>query len=247
MVRCRFSLNGRGLPVSKLIAFLIVAAALSGCINNPDRALPPVDVSQQVQVPDGQAAVLVGIRVANPQSTIIFDTPYATGATWVEIDPATGLRVGNHLFGVGMACKIFACKAAEGEATVYQLFLVPPGTYALGWAAQRLSVFEATRFQQLELRIQNGEAVPFAPSLVAKVTPVAPVYTVNAGDVAYVGELTFDFGAEDVVRWSHSYDEAAAHAFMDKTGLADRLTKRPMTRANGQPMGQWDAISNKKS
>jgi hypothetical protein len=232
--------------LSKLVALLIVAAALSGCLQNPDRLLPYADVSHAVQVPDGQAAVLVGLRVANPQTGIIFDNPFATNAAWVEIDPATGARVGDRYFALGMACEIFACKAAAGETTVYQLVMVPPGTYALAWAAQHASVFEATHFEKLEVQIQHGEAVPFAPSLSGKATPVAPVFAVEAGEVAYVGELTLDFGGEDVVRWSHTYDEAAARAFLVKTGLADRLTQHLMIRANGQPMGQWDAISNKK-
>jgi hypothetical protein len=235
------------MPVAKLIALLILAAALSGCIRNPDRLLPYADVSEAVHVPDGQAAVVIGIRVANPQTGIIFDNPFATNAGWVEIDPATGARVGDHYFALGMACEIFACKAAAGETSVYQLIMVPPGTYALAWAAQHAAVFEATRFEQLEVQIQHGEAVPFAPSLAGKATPVAPIFAVQAGEVAYVGELTLDFGVEGVVRWSHSYDETAARAFLAKTGLAERMIQHRMIRANGQPMGQWDAISNKKS
>ena len=230
-----------------LAALLLLASLLAGCIDNPNTLVPAADTDATVQIPDGQAAIIVGLAVANPQSALI-DRPYRTYTGWVGIDSATGLRAGPVEFENNASCEILDCKAAAGEATQYQLYIVPAGSYALAWVSHHLSVFHATRFQQLTVRTEGraGDVHPILPSPSGRAIATDPSFAVASGEIAYVGDLTFDLGTPDEVRWAYKSDDSAARAFLAATGLADRMVARPMTRLDGQPIEAADGISNHK-
>ena len=232
-----------------IFALVALCTLVVGCTHNPNTPLSSTSANQPMQISAGDAAVVIGTSITHPQTDPILNNPYNTPIGWVATDPKTGLRVGTQWFGTGVACRIFDCKEAAGERPYYTLMMLPAGTYSLAWVAQHFSVFEVTRFESLGIMTtgQSQDSVPFNPSLAGRASPVAPSFTVQPGEVAYVGTLTLDFSVEDVVRWSHSYDDAGAKAFLGPTGLAGQMVRERMTRANGQPIGQWDAISNKKN
>lgn len=118
----------------------------------------------------------------------------------------------------------------------------------MAWIADHFSLFPTALFKQYEIlsKDRGFTTTIVSPSLEARITPVAPTFTVQAGQIAYVGDLNFDFSTDDEVRWSHAYDETAACAAIVKTGLADRVADQPMTRENGQPIGPHDAFAIKK-
>ena len=89
-----------------------------------------------------------------------------------------------------------------------------------------------------QLAVGGGGPPPPAPLQV-----VAPEFTIAAGETLYAGNLTMDFGKPWWVGWSFGQDEAAAHAFLAGTGLAERLVTRPLLRADGTPINDVDGVS----
>lgn len=80
-----------------LAASALVVAFLSGCAQQPDPniAIPVSDVSLPVQVPAGDAAVIIGMTVSHPPVGLLgiaADAPANMG--WIAIDQGTGLRTG---------------------------------------------------------------------------------------------------------------------------------------------------------
>lgn len=226
---------------------LAVAVLLSACAHpDPNTHAVQPDASRPVQIPEGQGAVVIGLTVSqSPPNILGLAAAGPTNAAWVAIDPHTGMRNGPQILGAGLPCKLFDCAAASGDRTDYTLAVLPPGTYSMAWISDHGAMFPTSQFKDAELLISSESSTFRVFPLDARAMPVAPSFTVRAGEVAYVGDLDFDFSRKNEVRWTHRYNDAAARGFLAKTGLADHMARQPMTRANGQPMGKADAVTNK--
>ena len=138
-----------------------------------------------------------------------------------------------------LRCSIFrSCDAATGRSVQYQVYIVDPGTYALGWVGNGGEVAEPTAFTQMA--VDRGMIGEWIGSLEAHVQASTPEFKLAAGDVVYVGDLIFDVGTPAWLAWSMQRSDAAARSFLAPTGLAERIVVRPMQRADGSPIGQRD-------
>lgn len=215
---------------------LLLASLLAACANHdPNRYIAPVNPSQLLQIPSGKGAVIIGHSVKNPTERSLQLAPDSTGIGWIAIDPVTGRRVGVDAAVAQLTCNMLGnCDADTGRAVQYQVYVLDPGTYALGWVANGGTVAEPSIFSSLTT------APGFSVSLDARAQATTPVFKLAPGEVVYPGDLIFDFASNDRLSWTIVQNDAAARRYLSATGLAGQLIDRPIRRADGAPVRATD-------
>jgi hypothetical protein len=120
-------------------------------------------------------------------------------------------------------------------AVGYRFYKLPPGDYAFG-----LMRSVAVQGSFMLVRGTAGETLPQD----AQVLPSTPHFHVSAGEIIYIGDLNFDIGHRAELYWSLSQNEKAARDFAATAGsdAANRLIVRPVTHADGTPIGKPDVV-----
>ncbi len=234
---------------------LTLAALLTSCAPLP---VPrgPVDTNLAytdtvtfqygVALEPGDALVIIGLSIVHPRTHPQFlgliDKPWVFGLGWIAYDPGTMKRTGKLMAMMNNECGRLWNNFCSG--TDYVVHRIPAGTYALGWAAQdRMASF--TRFDQITSTIKyayndlGGGQATFVPyrlwsfSDAAVVRPTTPVFSVQPGDIVYVGDVILDFGDPGAVSLSWKQDEAAARAWL----RASEAIKRSYGNVAGVGLG----------
>lgn len=224
------------------LAAVLFVALLAGCVSPyPDAISPESDnVPLSLPPPANDGIVVIGMRVEHPQRNP-FGGPWAVFGGWVTIDPATDMRAGKTMTYFRFLGGALASDAVRGR-TQYLTYTLPAGTYALAWVEHGPMLYEPTLFQSIVTR-SSEYSFSRQFSDLAKAPPNTPVFVVKPGDVVYVGDLTFDFGTPLSVHWSTSVTEAEARAGVAREGIGDRMTLRPMRRADGKEIEPTDGTT----
>lgn len=222
---------------------LIAAVLLTSCSNADgysNNKIVPTSPSQAVQISSSKAAVVFGTIAVKPAPLRPFGYHEPSDISWIAIDPKTRQRTGTAMLSMIMPCSAFySCDAVAGVAVQYQLFLLDPGTYALGCVMSGVYTATPSAFQQLAIYAEGIKGC--AGTLEAQAKGIAPTFTLRAGEVVYAGDLAFDFSDRGWMRWSLQQHDAAAESFIRATGLADRMQFKAMRRADGAPIGPQDS------
>jgi hypothetical protein len=228
----------------KRVLALLLVCLNTACMTDPNAHIEAVAPARAARPTGDQAVVVLGISLSNPARSELFGKASGGGANWIAFDPRTGLRNNSVLLSTGASCDLLG--RCEGIGTVlYQSYLLEPGSYAMAFAASSLGLY-------LTNDRADGQAwapcagVPIdAAFKTARPQPIAPSFTAQAGEVLYVGNLTFDFSRRGWAGWSFSLDEAAARAALAPSALGDRLITRPLMRIDGTPINATDGAPSR--
>lgn len=210
----------------------LILLCIAGCSNVGYQSdmIRPVEEASAVKLAPGQAAVVVGVEIANPQHDNL-DVADSMDAIWVAVDPVTGRRNGP-------ALETIAGTLFQKGGLKYFLYALPSGTYALGYISHPQyygSIFFPTEFA--DVRISGATLYSISLSQAAQVRPNTPIFHAGAAEVVYIGDLAFDFTDPKRVHWTVRQTEEAARAYLSSVGLADRMVVRPLARFDGKPFG----------
>lgn len=224
--------------MKRLLALLLVCST-TACMTNPNRSIDAAPPGQAVRPTGDQAVMVLGMSLSNPARSELFGDALGGGASWIAFDPRTGLRDNSVLLSTGLSCDLLS--RCEGVGTIlYRSYLLEPGNYAMAYAASKFGTY-FTSDQADGTAWAPCRSGPLDPAFqTARPQSLAPSFTVQAGEVLYVGNLTFDFSRHGWAGWSFSLDEAAARAALVPSGLAERLVSRPMRRVDGTPINPVD-------
>jgi hypothetical protein len=221
------------------IFIILLSFILSGCASgNQSNLIYPSSVGSTLTLPQEKAALVVGITVQNPAfDQTIWKNALYSELGLVSVDPRTGYRVGSGMPFINTGCSILlTCYVNRGEAVQYQVYVVDPGTYALGWVwlmGAGKSVAQAMHFREVTVSYADNM---IDASLDARLLASTPIVTAAPGEVVFAGDLVLDYGREGWVGWSIRQDDAGALDYLKRTGLAGRMVSRPMRRTDGFPM-----------
>jgi hypothetical protein len=229
-----------------VLAFTLTACA-GAPVYNPE-FIKPAAVDKNIAVAPGQSVVIVGYRVSDPAASEPGHlSQQAMNGAWVNIDPRTGMRAGTQLPWFRLARYIFA-----DHPVIYTVHVVPPGTYALGYVELRINLqdvlFQPTRFEHIGKKTTSTSQglilrFDYEFSSAARATPIAPTFTVAAGDVVYVGDILLDFTKQGRMEWALSRTDDDVKRELANTGLADRFVYRELRRASGAPIEANDGVA----
>lgn len=224
------------------LAALVVLILLASCANPYPGTIGPESDTVPLALPPPAAdgIVVIGMKVEHPARDG-FGHPWAMFGGWVTIDPATDMRVGKTMTRFRFLGGVFASDAFDGR-TQYLTYTVPAGTYAFAWVEHGPILYEPTAFLAITTRSSEYSfSRQFSDE--AKAQPNTPVFTVKPGEIVYVGDLTLDFGTPHSMRWSMAVNEAAARAGVASEGIGEKMTVRPMRRADGGEIRPMDGTS----
>jgi hypothetical protein len=222
----------------KRILALLLLCLNAACMTNPNTSIEAV-APAAIRPSGNQAVVVMGVSVSNPARSEMFGKASGGGGSWIAFDPLTGLRNNAVLFTPGVSCDLLG--HCDGIGTMlYKTFVLAPGSYAMAYTASSQGVFYT---------VDRADGQPWTPCVAysfeepfktARPQTLAPSFAVQAGEVVYVGNLTFDFSRHSWAGWSFSLDQAEARAALAPSGLADHLITRPMLRIDGTPINPVD-------
>jgi hypothetical protein len=213
----------------KCLMALLCVSFLGACSATPQRFDPdevlPVAAKDAVTHQPGQATVVVGISV--PTFYRFLGVPIHLDAGFIKFDPATGMRSGKVYATTKILC--FESSACGGD-TIYQIFLLEPGSYALGWVIHK-NVYTMAKFERTATHTLNGAIKSVDFSEKALVPPTALRFTVKPDEVAYVGDVVLNFKDDKKIEWGTKETADMARAAVSGTELADKMVVHPMGMA----------------
>lgn len=196
------------------LASCLLALVLAGCSPQNNEIQPAnhghkfiIGMMADPPTYDGQAYVV--LKASR-------DGPEGGKCGFIQIDPVTKAQIGTKSY------------VSHFGSKDYEIYRVPPGTYALAWAQNGRNMHFLVRFKSL-----SGE---FAQDYLSKLNmkdavarPEAPILTVTADETVYAGDLNFKFVKDQAVLnfgWNDQAAQAAFAAFGDT---------RPLTRRKWNP------------
>jgi hypothetical protein len=222
---------------------------LAGC----DALPPPRQTVSAQDLNVTQGAVIYGIAESGAQP-LPNGNLAGVNVYLIAYNPATNRRSDKSVYDISTGGGMLMDSAVKAGGTAYRFLKLPPGDYAIGWARDALmpeqtgqdfllvnGTLSTTRQQFL-----NGAQVQLGQTLseTAQLLNLTPRFHVNAGELAYVGDLHFDVGHRFELRWTLEQNEQAARSFVASASaeIATKMIVRPMTRADGTPIGTPDRV-----
>lgn len=167
--------------------------------------------------------------------------------SFIPINAVSGTPVRNMEYPIALYNRDIRRNAENGKWPAYFAYHLPAGTYALGWMSNWESgddhrFFMITQFPgSLRSEDKVGQ-IDHHMSMTGKAQPNTPTFTVQAGQVSYVGDLLFDVTDPSKLRWSFGLSEKSAKESLLKSGLQDRMVTKPMTRFDNAPATGKDGV-----
>lgn len=231
-------LRSYGLAALAVCAALMLSAC-GGRYASDREFTQPIAKGKPVEAGPGQGVVLLGYRVMN------FADDWGTPQSgWISIDPTTGLRNNKTMVELdSRGWRLDQADAGKG-ITEYRAYALPPGTYALGW------VWNSRRgyFFPSEMAIKLTSGGYGAPTRTfsdgARVRPNTPTFSLQAGDVVYVGDLLLDFTKASFMRWARETSENGARGYAANMGYKGPIAVRLMRRADGAEFSPSDGVGS---
>jgi hypothetical protein len=223
----------------------LLVLALGGCEatrNLSPFVHEPLTEAVPTQLPDGQALVIVGMSTM--LNGLMFGAAEYSAGGWIKIDSQTRERRDNDALEWTRGTGIAAPASVRGGRG-YDIYMMPAGTYALAWL-QRYNHFyfpvEFEQFHGMSTAASGGLILlrSFSPN--ARARPNAPTFTVNPGEVLYVGDLYLSFVGNKDVRWSIKRSDDDMMKFLASKGVATSPSIRTLQRADGGPVTDGDGV-----
>lgn len=195
---------------------------LTACVI-PDPLFLETDLDRDAFPENGKAIVITGLRMEYKRSSVLStsverDKPFYV--EWLNVDVASGPAGQNSASKVSMG-SLSSLARAYTRAT----FMVEPGTYIMTYFRPPLNVREYERdFFGLTTKpdIENGGSL-------------VPTFTVNAGEVVYIGSQFFRHGVPGVQY--EVFEEEKLLAYVHSLGEDEKFRGRTITRLiEYQPM-----------
>lgn len=218
--------------MKRILAVAALAVLFQGCAqkprNIPGEAFDPV---APLAIEEDDAAFVVGVRIVNPHRHDSAIKRYKDiWLRWAGLDTASGSMAAGPYYSVRAFCNILVTTNDVCDGVRYYLFRARPGTYGLELAwHDTLYLFGDVTEGSVTFRQSRKDAADVVLHQ-SRAVPATPRFSIQAGEVVYIGDVVMDYQRAGQVTLSREMDEAAARRTIERTGLSGRLITRTWTR-----------------